>query len=101
MSNDRIEGRAQGIRANVRELQRQGRSKSKCCLLLHFLDPNHESRAATIMKSGCGGSRGGLDIGALARRSNVVDNALVDLLHNGRRVGMGFKVLGPAQGVWS
>jgi len=89
MPNDRIEGLAQGIRAKVRELERQGGSERGRCCFLHFFDPNHCDGSATVVQSARKRSCSGITIGALVRHGNVNDNALVDQLCNGRRVGLG------------
>ena len=89
MTNDRGESQSRSNCASPCKFKRNRGSCGNGGRLLHFLDPNHENRAATLMESDCGGNRDGLSIGALLRRSNVVNNALVDLLHNGRRVGLG------------
>ena len=47
------------------------------------------------MQSACRWHCSGFDIGALVRHGNVSDNALVDQLCNGRRVGLGQQGVGP------
>ena len=66
----------------MRDLKRYGWSSGQCGRLIHFLDPNHENRATTIMPSACSRDCGGRDLSAFARGSNVVDNALMDPLYN-------------------
>jgi hypothetical protein len=40
MADDRVKGRAQGIRAEMRELKRDGGGNRKGCHFLHFFDPH-------------------------------------------------------------
>ena len=89
MPDNSVEGRAQGIRAKMRELKRHGGSKRNGCCLLHFFDTNHHDGSATIVQSARRRSCCGIGIGVLVRHGNVGDNALVDQLCNGRRVGLG------------
>ena len=95
MPDNCVEGRAQGIRANMRELDCQGGSEGNCCLLLHFFDPNHDDGSATIMQGACRRNCSGFNVGAFVRHGNVTDNALVDQLRNGRRVRLGQQGVGP------
>jgi len=71
-----------------------GGGKGNCRRFLHFLDPNHHDGSATIMQSACRRSCNGGTFGTLVRHSNVNDNALVDQLHNGRRVRLGQQGVG-------
>ena len=93
MPDDRVEGRAQGIR-DVRELKRYGGGKGNCRRFLHFLDPNHHYGSATRMQSACRRSCSGCLFGALVRHSNVSDNAFMDQIGDGRRIRLGQQGVG-------
>ena len=87
------EGRAQGIFTSLRKFKRQTGS-SNGCWPLHFFNPIHENGTATIMQSACSKNCSGSYVGGFARHGNVVDDALVDLLYNGRRVGLSQRGVG-------